>query len=309
MCSRTLAPLAALALTSVGVSSAAHGHFRLLEPASYTVQDADGDPQKAAPCGPPGAGGTKTGAITNLKAGQKLTIKISEETPHPGHYRVSLALTSPSEFKDPKVTTRPNGTSISAEIQNPPVMPVIGDGLWVHTSAQATAQKMQAFDVTIPANVSCAKCTLQVSQFMADHVPGFFYYHCADVTIEAAGATTDGGTSDASSDGGVTADSGTPKPDSSSAGGTGGGGSGGSGAGGAGAGGTSGAGGRAGAGGSGAGGSGGAGGDDETGGSAGTGAPRKASGGCVVGSGSPTSGLLLIVAISLMTVRRRARRQ
>ena len=43
-------------------------------------------------------------------------------------------------------------------------------------------------DIELP-NINCAKCTLQVIQFMADHVynqPGGYAYHqCADLEIAA----------------------------------------------------------------------------------------------------------------------------
>jgi uncharacterized protein (TIGR03382 family) len=307
MSSRTLAR-AAVALVCFGLSGVAQAHFRLLEPMSFVVQQADGAPQKDPPCGPMGAGGTKTGALTKLKAGQKLMIRISEELFHPGHYRVSLGLTSTDVFKDPPVKTMGN-RSVSAEIQNPPVMPVIGDGLFVHTTL---AQKVNAFEVTIPADVSCAKCTLQVTQFMADHAPPYFYYHCADVSIEAAGGgSADGGAPDGSG-GTVDAISHTDvtplKMDSGAAGSGGSGGTGGSGAGGSGAGGSSGTGGSGGKAGTGGGSpGGGAGGDDETGGSGGTGTPRKASGGCAIGGDSPAGGLLMLVVAAMGVIFRRRR--
>jgi hypothetical protein len=43
-------------------------------------------------------------------------------------------------------------------------------------------------DIEIP-NINCPKCTLQVIQFMADHVynqpGGYAYHHCADLAITA----------------------------------------------------------------------------------------------------------------------------
>jgi len=50
-------------------------------------------------------------------------------------------------------------------IQNPAVIPVLADGLFVHTSRPA---EPFAADVDIP-NINCPKCTLQVIQFMAEH--------------------------------------------------------------------------------------------------------------------------------------------
>jgi hypothetical protein len=43
-------------------------------------------------------------------------------------------------------------------------------------------------DIQLP-NISCAKCTLQVIQFMANHgynqPGGYSYHHCADLQITA----------------------------------------------------------------------------------------------------------------------------
>jgi hypothetical protein len=43
-------------------------------------------------------------------------------------------------------------------------------------------------DIQLP-NITCAKCTLQVLQFMAEHAynqpGGYSYHHCADLQITA----------------------------------------------------------------------------------------------------------------------------
>jgi hypothetical protein len=43
-------------------------------------------------------------------------------------------------------------------------------------------------DVLLP-NINCAKCTLQIAQFMAEHGRNkdgdFTYHHCADIQITA----------------------------------------------------------------------------------------------------------------------------
>jgi len=75
--------------------------------------------------------------------------------------------------------------SVSAPIMSPVRPPVLVDGLWAHTA------KMDApweTDIDLP-NINCAKCTLQIIQFMAEHgrnVDGdFSYHHCADLQITA----------------------------------------------------------------------------------------------------------------------------
>jgi hypothetical protein len=46
--------------------------------------------------------------------------------------------------------------------------------------------------VTLPPNVTCSHCTLQVIEFMSDHglnnPGGCFYHHCADISVGDAGA-------------------------------------------------------------------------------------------------------------------------
>ena len=54
----------------------ADAHFILQSPAAATAQDALGDPQKTAPCGPNGAG-TPSGAVTTYQAGETITIKVN----------------------------------------------------------------------------------------------------------------------------------------------------------------------------------------------------------------------------------------
>jgi hypothetical protein len=140
----------------------AEAHFRLLEPASWLIEDERGDPQKAGPCGSTNADyGKPSSAITRAIGGAKLHIKVQETIYHPGHYRVALAVNSPTELPlDPKATAEPtpNGPrSVSAEIQDP-VTPL-------------------------------KQCTLEVIQFMEQHAvnnPGMFtYHHCAMLEIVA----------------------------------------------------------------------------------------------------------------------------
>jgi hypothetical protein len=170
------------------VPAITHAHFKLVEPASWLIEDERGDPQKAGPCG-----GTNTDygkpsyAVTQAVGGSRLHLKVLETIYHPGHYRVALAVNSPAELPvDPKTTTMDSDRgprSVSAEIQNPVQVPVLADGLFVHT---AKVDAPFETDITLP-NISCRQCTLQVIQFMAQHGvnnPGMFsYHHCAVVQI------------------------------------------------------------------------------------------------------------------------------
>ena len=82
-------PVAGLA---AAVAPAVNAHFKLLEPASWLVEDDRGDPQKLAPCGGTLADpGEPTGAVTAVTGGSKLKIVVNETIFHPGHYRIALA--------------------------------------------------------------------------------------------------------------------------------------------------------------------------------------------------------------------------
>jgi hypothetical protein len=181
------------ALVIVVVPTVLSAHFRLLEPASWLIENERGDPQKAGPCGGTNADwGKPSNVIGKVVGGSKLHLKIQETVYHPGHYRVSLAVNGHHELPlDPETATRDSERgpwSVSATIQNPPRIPVLADGLFVH--ATKPAGKMDPFeaDVQLP-NISCKKCTLQVIQFMAEHgfnnPGGYSYHHCAELQITA----------------------------------------------------------------------------------------------------------------------------
>ncbi|APR81342.1 Hypothetical protein A7982_06689 [Minicystis rosea] len=185
----------------------ARAHFILEAPASWMSQDALGNPQKAGPCGDD-SGGTPTGEVTTFAPGQTISITVNETIFHPGHYRVALAVHDRSELPDdPKVTagSTPCG---SAEIQNPPVFPVLADGELLHATSFSGPQTIQ---VKLPDDVTCEKCTLQIIEFMSNHglnnPGGCYYHHCADISINA-GPAPDGGTvASSSSSGGATTSS------------------------------------------------------------------------------------------------------
>ena len=179
----------AVLASSSAVTSA---HFKLLEPASWLVANDRGDPQKAAPCGGDSKDkGTPSNIVGKAVGGSKVHIRVMETVYHPGHYRVALAVNSRSELPpDPVTTTRDTEKgprSVWAVIQSPPQKPVLVDGLFPHYTRPATPQTYET-DVELP-NINCAKCTLQIVQWMAEHglnVPGeYTYHHCADLQITA----------------------------------------------------------------------------------------------------------------------------
>jgi hypothetical protein len=180
-----------LAIGLALIPLAAQAHFRLLAPASWIEENQLGDPQKAGPCGGTNADyGKPTYAVTEVKGGSMLHVKVQETVYHPGHYRIALAVNSPTELPvDPKAETMtdPNGKvmSVSAPVMSPVAPPVLADGLWVH---QAKTTEPFETDVELP-NITCKSCTLQVMQFMEQHPvnnPGqFSYHHCAVLKITA----------------------------------------------------------------------------------------------------------------------------
>jgi hypothetical protein len=177
----------------IAVPAVIHAHFKLLEPASWLIEDNRGDPQKAGPCGGTNIDyGKPSYIIGKAVGGQKLHLKVQETIYHPGHYRVALAVNSPTELPlDPETTTRESDRgpwSVSAVIQNPTQIPVLADGLFVHSTRPTGPMDPWAADVQLP-NINCRKCTLQVVQFMADHgfnnPGGYSYHHCANLQITA----------------------------------------------------------------------------------------------------------------------------
>ena len=144
------------------------------ESAPWLVENDRGDPQKSGPCGGSNTDwGKPSYSITKAVGGQKLHLKILETVYHPGHYRVALAVNSPTELPpDPQVTTRDTDRgpwSVSAVIQNPPQIPILADGLFVHNTRPTGPMIPFETDVQLP-NINCKRCTLQVVQFMAEHV-------------------------------------------------------------------------------------------------------------------------------------------
>jgi len=183
--------MVALAFGMAVLPAGADAHFRLLAPASWIEENQLGDPQKAGPCGGTNADfGKPTYAVTDVKGGSQLHVKVQETVYHPGHYRIALAVNSPTELPlDPKAQTMTNDKgavmSVSGEVMNPVAPPVLADGLFQHSAK--TADPFET-DVTVP-NINCKSCTLQVIQFMEAHSvnnPGqFTYHHCAVLHITA----------------------------------------------------------------------------------------------------------------------------
>ena len=161
----------------------ARAHFILMSPESWKSQDPLGGPQKVGPCGNEG-GATLTGKVTAFRAGQTISVTVNEVIPHPGHYRVALAVNDRSELPPPPEVT-PSGFDpcARAAIQDPPIFPVLADNMLPHMQPFAGPQ---TFEVTLPSDITCTKCTLQVLEYMSQHSVPCFYYHCADISIQGA---------------------------------------------------------------------------------------------------------------------------
>jgi MYXO-CTERM domain-containing protein len=171
--SRTITLATCLAIFSLVAT--AEAHFKLNAPAANLQQDSDGSPQKTTPCG---GAGTPTNMVTDVRSGAMLSISVTETVPHSGFYRVAVAPNMAGLPADPTVAaTNCTGLMPSAN----PTLPVLGDGLLVHTGALSPAT--QTMQVMIPAGMTCNNCILQVIQYMYPHSQPCFYYHCATVNI------------------------------------------------------------------------------------------------------------------------------
>src|SRR5512143_3442934 len=102
-------------------------HFILMAPDSWMSQDTLGLPEKLGPCGDEG-GGTPTGAVTAFRSGQTVAVTIDEVIPHPGHYRVALAVNSRDELPaEPLVTPTADDPCAGAAIEDPVQFPILAD--------------------------------------------------------------------------------------------------------------------------------------------------------------------------------------
>ena len=204
---RKLVASSVLASLGVLVAARAEAHFKLNAiqvspsdikmPVSWMSQDSTGGPQKTAPCGNE-AGGTPTSVVTNVQAGQKVSLSVVATVAHTGWYRVALIEGASSSQTTTTLPDPANQTACKAAIISNPVwsttQPVIADGL-----PPGSMGATELLDVTIPSNANCTAakpCTLQVIMVMTqDHQPpNCYYHHCADITIGGGASSGSGGT-------------------------------------------------------------------------------------------------------------------
>src|SRR5678815_4207077 len=161
---RRTRPTLLLALAGLAAAPPAHAHFNLMKPQSWANQDPDGNPQKSPPCGNENA--VETRAVNEYKVGDTIDITIRETTARPG---------------DPDAEVVPGTTDCgSLAIKTNPTLPLLADGLLVHTRAFSGPQTVK---VALPAGMLCDHCVLQVVEFMAEHGAPCFYHHCANIKI------------------------------------------------------------------------------------------------------------------------------
>jgi hypothetical protein len=147
----------------------AAAHIRMDQPVARNVWAAMpfNDPIKQGPCG---SGqndprSTDPAKINTYAPGETITVSWEETIDHPGFYRISLDLDGQDDF------VTPTGT---VDIQDPPVLPVLKDGIQDETDGTYSVE------VTLP-NETCDNCTLQLIQFMDDSDESYFV--CADLVI------------------------------------------------------------------------------------------------------------------------------
>ena len=96
---------------TMAVQVATSAHFKLVEPASWLIENERGDPQKAGPCGGSNTDwGKPSYVISKAMGGQKLHVKVQETIYHPGHYRVALAVNSPTSCRSIRRSRRTTAT-------------------------------------------------------------------------------------------------------------------------------------------------------------------------------------------------------
>ena len=154
------------------------------------VENERGDPQKSAPCGAT-ADAKMSGAVTKVTGGSMLHLKVQETIYHPGHYRVALAVNSREELPpDPMTFERVTGRGRGRCGARFRARRSCRCSPTACSSTNQAGQPGQTYEADIPLpNINCAKCTLQVIQFMAEHAynqpGGYTYHHCADLEITA----------------------------------------------------------------------------------------------------------------------------
>ena len=162
------------------VASPAYAHIALDYPTARATA------QKSSPCGP--AGSVRGDVVTELVAGETVTVTWRETVNHPGHFRISSDDDGQDDFVEP--------ASFTDFYTGPSVL---------YDDIADSNGGVNNFDIVVP-ETPCDNCTLQVVQVMTDKAPygdgNDLYYQCADIRIIAAGTGDDMGIADMGNDAG-----------------------------------------------------------------------------------------------------------
>ena len=173
----------------------ASAHVALMEPAARYARDF----VKSGPCGHPD--NPAGGVVATFAPGETITVRWDEYIGHPGHFRIALSPEGDGAFVDPTdyddLYSAPN--VLLDDIEDP------------------AGRRDHAVELTLPADLECEACVLQLIQVMTDKPPwgpeggNELYYQCADIRISADGVPVDGGGS--SGGGGASTDTGEASQD------------------------------------------------------------------------------------------------
>jgi len=202
------------ALTTAPATLPVHAHFKLIKPASWLKEDNLGGPQKGSPCGPGSSGPLgddvspvpESAAVTEVHAGDTITVDMQETIYHPGYFRIALA-ENRDDFTIPPVDD-PNSCAFDLEkVPTGAHDNVLMDGLF-KIEPMSGANRHLTQDVKLP-DQPCDNCTLQIVQVMLNHgLSSCYYYHCANLKILPAtgpAAAGSGGSAATSGTGGASA--------------------------------------------------------------------------------------------------------
>jgi hypothetical protein len=176
---------ATLPLFSAG---AAHAHISVDAGGTHMARTSE---QKAGPCG--AAGAARGANVYTYKPGATITIKVAEEIPHPGYFRISFDNDGDDDFVVPTGTEGTDGDCAGD--------PKCGEGMGDYCSndtvlldnlnQHAGAFTTHTWSVKLP-DVECDNCTLQIIQMMNDlnvhrtpYPADDIYYQCIDIVLKA----------------------------------------------------------------------------------------------------------------------------
>lgn len=206
------------ALAALGVARPAAAHIQMSAPVSRQLDDA----VKSKPCGPYVKGAA---AQVEYTAGQQIKVDFRETIDHKGCFQLSLST-------DNDVTW----TLLKQDVDPAGDVPAGSRDVGSPTSGAA-----RSITATLPPGVTCANCTIQLTQIMLEGTAqngvcnanqaidalaanGDVYFACADVNIVAgdvpdsgAAGSSSSGAATSSSSGATTSTSGAPAGSSSGA--------------------------------------------------------------------------------------------